>query len=154
MPNDPRVSYGVALLVTRINAFVREVLLLERSGAHAAGTWSCPGGWVDFGEDAYQAVIREAKEELGLVISASRVRFFGLRENIFATENVQSLTLYFHTEMPPDQSPQIMEPAKCGGFRWIPLHQPETWPVLFPKLRDVLGDLRDQKFGDDKPSFE
>jgi 8-oxo-dGTP diphosphatase len=42
--NQPRV--GVGIVITRGN----EVLLIHRHGAHGAGTWSPPGGHLDFGE--------------------------------------------------------------------------------------------------------
>lgn len=63
MPIDPRVSVGVAAIVVRKNS---QVLLLKRQGKHAAGLWSLPGGWVDFGEELETAVVRELREETGL----------------------------------------------------------------------------------------
>ncbi|MFD1512640.1 NUDIX hydrolase [Halomarina rubra] len=34
------------------------------------GTWGIPGGWVDPGESPTEAVVREAREETGLVVEA------------------------------------------------------------------------------------
>ena len=38
------------------------------SEMHEEGTWSCPGGNIEYGETFEQAVTREAKEETGIDI--------------------------------------------------------------------------------------
>ena len=42
-----RVPTGTACIVRGVND---SILLLKRKGAHGAGTWSVPGGWVEAGE--------------------------------------------------------------------------------------------------------
>jgi len=44
----------------------RKVLLVKRKSAPFAGLWSLPGGKMEPGEGAQQAVLRELAEELGL----------------------------------------------------------------------------------------
>lgn len=41
------------------------------------GRWDLPGGGVDFGENPNSAVIREAKEEVGLIIESPIIFFVG-----------------------------------------------------------------------------
>ena len=43
-----------------------EIMLEKRKNEPGKGKWSIPGGLVELGEKAEQAVIREAKEETGL----------------------------------------------------------------------------------------
>ncbi len=52
---------------------VRQYLLLQRSAEcqRFAGCWEFPGGKVDAGETAAEAIIREAREEAGIEISLS-----------------------------------------------------------------------------------
>ncbi len=45
----------------------RRVLLVRRADD---GRWAMPGGWVDAGETAAQAAMRETLEETGLVVEA------------------------------------------------------------------------------------
>jgi len=42
-------------------------LLVKRADGPERGYWAVPGGHVDKGENAYQAIVREAKEEVGNV---------------------------------------------------------------------------------------
>ena len=42
------------------------VLLLKRGNEPAMGRWTFPGGFVEFGERAIEAAVRETSEEVGL----------------------------------------------------------------------------------------
>lgn len=46
--------------------------LSERVGINA-GSWTLPGGGLDFGEDPKDAVVREFMEETGLVVSVAEL---------------------------------------------------------------------------------
>jgi ADP-ribose pyrophosphatase YjhB (NUDIX family) len=45
------------------------ILLIRRGHEPEAGRWSLPGGRVEPGETGQQAVVREVREETGLVVS-------------------------------------------------------------------------------------
>lgn len=53
-----------------------KILLVERNTEPFKGYWAIPGGHIDFGEMAEQAIIREAKEETGLDIKPEFFRYF------------------------------------------------------------------------------
>lgn len=59
---SPQVRVGV-LIVQNCR-----ILLGKRKGAHGAGTWSAPGGHLEFGESIDACARREVLEENGLEI--------------------------------------------------------------------------------------
>jgi 8-oxo-dGTP diphosphatase len=54
-----------------------KLLIVQRAKNEkvAGGTWECPGGKVEFGEDLETALIREVKEETGLNIDVIRILY-------------------------------------------------------------------------------
>ncbi len=69
-----------------------KILLALRNTEPFKGYWAIPGGHIDFGETAEQAVIREVKEETGLVI---KPRFFNYFDEIFEGINFHAVVLVF-----------------------------------------------------------
>ena len=61
-PSRPIVGVG-AVIVCR-----GKILLEQRMNEPGQGKWSIPGGKVELGETPEQAVIRETREETGLVV--------------------------------------------------------------------------------------
>jgi len=62
-----RVACGVLMRATG------EVLIAQRpTGKLAAGKWEFPGGKLEAGESAYQALVRELGEELGVQVRAAQ----------------------------------------------------------------------------------
>ena len=68
---------GVSVLVPCVGAIVHDnagrILLIRRGRPPAAGTWSIPGGRVEAGEHAADAVVREVREETGLLVRVERL---------------------------------------------------------------------------------
>ena len=63
MPTPPRPELCVGALVVDDE----RLLLIRRGHGPAAGEWSVPGGRVEWGETAAEAVVRELREETGVV---------------------------------------------------------------------------------------
>ena len=66
-PKHPIVGVGAIILEGD------QILLEKRKNSPGKGKWSIPGGLVDLGETAEEAVIREVKEETGLDVYDPRL---------------------------------------------------------------------------------
>lgn len=64
------VRVGVGAVVRRSDG---ALLLVRRRGVHGDGTWSTPGGHLDFGESPEACAVREAAEETGVTATNARV---------------------------------------------------------------------------------
>ena len=127
MSQQPRV--GIALIINKDN----QVLLVKRKGSHGEGTWSTPGGHLEFGESPEQCAIREAKEETN--VDVSDVRFKAVTNDVFGTEGRHYITLWMEGKFSGGELVvQADEVADMGWFAWDAL--PKN---LFLPLRNLLN---------------
>ena len=106
----PRV--GLAVVVAREN----RVLILKRQGAHGSGTWSLPGGHVEFGESWEMCAQREVEEETGLTISDCT--FLGVTDDYDIGENKHYVTIFMKANA-VEGEPRICEPDRCAHMDWF-----------------------------------
>jgi len=136
MPRPNDVGVGVALLILNEK---REVLLGKRKGAHRAGDWSFPGGWIDRPDlSTEETCRREALEEAGITVKGS-IPFHWTSDD-FPELECRIITLY-HVAHPWQWSgtPEVREPLKCEEWRWFPLGGlPEP---CFPGLDEAVDML-------------
>lgn len=100
----------------------RQVLLARRSNTgYMDGLWDFAGsGHVDEGETAIQAVVREAREELGIRISENDVTFAHLSHRLGRNGNRTYYDIYFIIHQFRGE-PTIKEPDKCSQLTWFPI---------------------------------
>ena len=77
------------------------VLFEVRAKNPRKGFIALPGGFVDFGESAEEAVIRECREEIGAEVS--EVKYLCSAPNIYEYKNIEYKTcdIFFTTELSP-----------------------------------------------------
>ena len=109
MQNNVRVGIGV--FVFKNGKF----LMQQRKGSHGAGSWSVPGGHLEFGESFEDTARREVKEETGLEIK--NVRFGAVTNDHFADENKHYVTVWMLSDW-ADGNEYITEPDKCIAQGW------------------------------------
>jgi 8-oxo-dGTP diphosphatase len=118
------------------------LLMVQRAGAHGAGTWSVPGGWVEFGENPLDGAVREVKEETGITVAA-RVPMGWTSAVHPGDEDVHAITLWVRCNYVSGE-PTVVEPDKCPVVEWVtfadvaerPLFQPfdRWWPTAMEFL--------------------
>ena len=77
--SDGHVRWGVygaaGVLFTMCDDTGATTVMVQKRSAfsHEGGTWSCAGGAIDMGETAFEAALREASEEIGVVPADHRL---------------------------------------------------------------------------------
>jgi ADP-ribose pyrophosphatase YjhB (NUDIX family) len=108
------------------------VLLLKRGNEPAMGKWTFPGGFVEFGEPAIDAAVRETSEEVGLRAVVDRL--LGVYTDT-SNHNAQLIAYLAH--------PQSGEPTPSSEALAVRYFAPPEIPwdaIAFPSTADALTD--------------
>ncbi|WP_121827947.1 NUDIX domain-containing protein [Streptomyces sp. S1] len=125
------VPVDVHLIAVRDGEKGPEVLLSRRAGAvYATGHWHFPSGHVDGpAEDVVAALIRETREETGLVVEPEDVR---AAVTVHHRAPAGSTRVGFFFEVRRwSGTPGVMEPEVCDGMGWFPLDAPPEPMVAY-----------------------
>ncbi len=124
-----RPLIGVGVIVLRQGC----LLLLERRSVHGAGSWSTPGGHLEFGESPEDCAIREVREETGVEIGD--VHFLGITNDFFAANDKHYITLWMQGRYRSGTA-VVNAPYEMRAVDWFPL---EALPrPLFLPLQNLL----------------
>lgn len=124
-----------------------EVLVHKRQGGWGAGLWDASaGGHVEEGETMTTALMREAKEELGIKIDAKDIIFTNIQQ--FRAQSRVYFDGYFFVKKYKGK-PHIMEPEKCSDLQWCDINNlPEPFrPERKQALKDFLAGKTFTEFG-------
>ena len=122
MNQKPQV--GAAIIITKAD----KVLLMKRKGPHGQGTWSTPGGHLDFGETLEGCAAREAKEEVG--VDVVEIRFRAVTNDVFDSEGTHYITIWMEgstTDEPTIAAEDEVE--EIGWYAWDALPSPLFLPL-------------------------
>ncbi len=108
---NPNVRVGVGVFVFKDGEFA----MLQRQGAHGEGTWSVPGGHLEFGESFEETAAREVMEETGLEIQ--NIRFGAVTNDYFKAEHKHYVTIWMLSDWKAGEL-EIMEPDKSSAVSW------------------------------------
>lgn len=111
------IGIGGGVLIFNKN---KEVLLMQRGekAKNEAGWWSKPGGSVEFGEKAMDAMKREIQEELGIAIKIWG--YLQHTDHIISREKQHWVALNFLADL-QSGTPKNLEPDKCSSIEWFSL---------------------------------
>ena len=113
-----------------------EVLLGQRQNTgYEDGAWHLPSGHLETGESVVAALIREASEEIGVIIDPDETEFIHVMHNSSSGGRVA----FFFSARRWTGEPTNLEPDKCAALRWFP---PGDLPDrLIPYCRAALGHI-------------
>ena len=119
MTAAPFHPVDVFLLLIRAD----HVLLgLRAKTGYADGQWNLPSGKLESSEDVVSAVIREAREEVGIRLRPEKLRLAAVVHHLSSPTHAR-VGLAFTAAFEPGEhgEPTNAEPLKCAGIEWFPL---------------------------------
>lgn len=128
MKRRPLVGVGVLI---RSN---ERYLLMKRHNSHGEGTWSPPGGHLEFGETLEQCAIRETREETSLLIED--VVFVGISNDFFIAEDKHYITIWMEAKKIKGDA-KINSPDELTEIGWFKLN--ELPDPLFLPLEKLIN---------------
>jgi 8-oxo-dGTP diphosphatase len=131
----------------RFKCVIAVFLMLEREGklflmrrantGYMDGLYGLPAGHHDGGEFLKEAMAREAKEELDILINPADLEFIHLVHRPFAND-ADRLDVYFRCKT-WEGEPKNLEPEKCDDMGWFSLKDlPKN---LIPKESEVWATI-------------
>lgn len=135
----PRAGFGVMLLRDG------KVLLGRRhedpdkadSELDGAGTWTLPGGKLDFGESFEVGASREVLEETGIRIDSTRLKLVSVSNDIGKSAHFVSLGWLCEDFT---GEPEVCEPDEITEWKWFGLDDLPS-PLFFPSEKVINNYL-------------
>src|ERR1035437_6514912 len=133
MEKIPRI--GVGVFIFRKGKF----LMGKRLGSHGEGSWSVPGGHLEFGESFADTAKREVLEETGLQVK--NVRFGAVTNDYFEKENKHYVTIWMLSDYDGGEA-TILEPNKYVDQNWFDLSTLPS-PLFLPRNQLLRSEFID-----------
>lgn len=97
------------------------LLLLRANTGYQDGNYSVIAGHLDGNELATLSIIREAKEEAGIDIKQSDLRFVHVAHRLNDGKDSERVDFFFETDKWHGEI-RNMEPDKCHGLEWFSIN--------------------------------
>jgi 8-oxo-dGTP diphosphatase len=101
------------------------------SELHGEGTWTMPGGKLEFGESFEDGARREVMEETGITIDPTKLKLVSVSND--KVVDAHFVTIGFLCEDFEGEA-QVKEPDEITEWRWFPVNDPPA-PLFFPSER-------------------
>jgi 8-oxo-dGTP pyrophosphatase MutT (NUDIX family) len=103
------------------------------SALHGEGTWTMPGGKLDFGETFVEGAVRELLEETGIDVNIEDMALISLTDNILP--DVHFVTAGFYCDKFKGVA-SVLEPDEITRWEWFDI---ENLPKpLYPASAEVI----------------
>ncbi len=136
MTNRFKLIPTVGLLLRRDN----EILLLRRANTgYQDGNYGLVAGHIDGDELATDAAAREAKEEAGVIVEPSHLRFVHVAHRLTRNHPGQErLDMFFEASQWESEITNV-EPEKCDDLSWFPMDRLPS--NMVPVIRLVIDAI-------------
>ena len=86
-----------------------------KKDGHGVGSWSVPGGYLEFNESFEEGAARECLEETGIKIT--KLKFVYATNNILKKDGVHTITIFMRGQLVRGK-PMVCEPNKFVEVGW------------------------------------
>lgn len=107
------------------------------SELHGEGTWTMPGGKMEFGESFEETCARETQEETWIVIDKNKIKIISITNDI--VPDAHFVTIGFLCESFEGEA-KVMEPDEITKWEWFDLNNLPT-PLFFPSEKVIKNYL-------------
>lgn len=116
-----------------------ELLLTKRAFDPGKGKLDLPGGFVDIGESAEQAVVRELREELN--IEGTNLEYFGSYPNEYVFSGLSIYTLDMAFVCNVDSFEAIKAKDDVAAFDFFKFDRIDFGEIAFDSIRNIIKDF-------------
>jgi ADP-ribose pyrophosphatase YjhB (NUDIX family) len=116
-----------------------EILFAVRGREPGKGLLDLPGGFIDPGERAEEGLIRELREELGLVVAEDDFSFLCSYPNRYEYKGVLYRTCDLIFTLPLRSKPLIGAQDDVADLRWIRKDEIILGEIAFESIRRAVG---------------
>ncbi|MFH0890708.1 MAG: NUDIX domain-containing protein [Candidatus Liptonbacteria bacterium] len=103
------------------------------SELHGEGTWTLPGGKMEFGESFEEGAGREVKEETGIVLDKNAIKIISISNDRAA--DAHFITLGFLCDSFSGEA-RVMEPDEITEWQWFSM-EGLPQPLFFPSEKMI-----------------
>ena len=133
--------HNIAAAVALVFTFEDKVLFTVRNVDPDKGKWDLPGGFIDPNETAEEAAWREIREELGLNLQPSDLKYITTSPNNYLYKNVpyRTMDIFYECALPSDVI-NVAAEDEIQELVWVKRSEIDLEKIGFVSIRKVIGE--------------
>ena len=133
--------HNIAAAVALVFTFEDKILFTVRNVDPDKGKWDLPGGFIDPNETAEAAACREIKEELGLDLQPSDLKYITTAPNNYLYKNVpyRTMDIFYECALPSDGI-KVAAEDEIQDLIWVKRSEIDLDKIGFVSIRNVIGE--------------
>lgn len=133
--------HNIAAAVALVFTFEDKILFTVRNVDPDKGKWDLPGGFIDPNETAEEAACREIREELGLDLQPSDLKYITTAPNNYLYKNVpyRTMDIFYECALPSDGI-KVAAEDEIQELVWVKRSEIDLEKIGFVSIRKVIGE--------------
>lgn len=132
--------HNTAVAVSAIVSCAQRIALITRATEPGQGLLDLPGGFVEGDESLEMAIIRETREETGIVLDTPRYLFSLPNRYQYHNMDYRTVVVFFRGGV--DSRPVFEPNAEALALHWLTLAEIDLNQVAFPSMRQAIARMR------------